>query len=496
MATLSSILPPVNLSIASGTLPVGNGGTGATTLTGVVKGSGSSALTAGNVDLTSEVSGTLPVASGGTGATTLTANAVVIGNDTGALQTVAPGTSGNALVSNGTSWISQAISSASVQTFSSSGTWTKPSGANFVLVEVWGAGGGGGRPQAGAANGPGGGGGGGAYNYRLFSDSELSSTVAVTIGAGGAGGTSNGGSGSIGGDTSFGGLIIGYAGAGGNGFQTGTNVNNGGPGGGVQSAGTGTSYIAGAPRNFNGTVANYDIGPSNFGGGIGGDTYTLGTTTTTVYNGRSSGFGGGGGGAANGSALTGLIGNGGASSYGGGGAGAGGANTSGGSSFNRSAGVGGGPIPSSTDGVGSGIRGGAPIQPGVTTPVAGLFRHGGCGGLPAASLSTYSNGGYFMATNGTQTAVLGVQSAAGESTQFIFVSSDGLGTYTTYPTGRVGGNSCGIVYDGSKYVMFSPTTSTGYAANGVSLFSTTNFTTFTDYTVPSTMKSLMERYNQ
>ena len=208
MATLSSILPPVNLSIASGTLPVGNGGTGATTLTGVVKGSGSSALTAGNVDLTSEVSGTLPVASGGTGATTLTANAVVIGNDTGALQTVAPGTSGNALVSNGTSWISQAISSASVQTFSSSGTWTKPSGANFVLVEVWGAGGGGGRPQAGAANGPGGGGGGGAYNYRLFSASELSSTVAVTIGAGGAGGTSNGGSGSIGGDTSFGGLII------------------------------------------------------------------------------------------------------------------------------------------------------------------------------------------------------------------------------------------------------------------------------------------------
>ena len=31
MATLSSILPPVSLSTASGTLPVGNGGTGATT---------------------------------------------------------------------------------------------------------------------------------------------------------------------------------------------------------------------------------------------------------------------------------------------------------------------------------------------------------------------------------------------------------------------------------------------------------------------------------
>ena len=38
MATLSSILPPVNVSTASGTLPVSNGGTGATTLTGYVKG--------------------------------------------------------------------------------------------------------------------------------------------------------------------------------------------------------------------------------------------------------------------------------------------------------------------------------------------------------------------------------------------------------------------------------------------------------------------------
>lgn len=48
----------------------------------------------------------LAVADGGTGVSTLTANAVVLGNGTSPVQTVAPGTSGNALVSNGTTWVS------------------------------------------------------------------------------------------------------------------------------------------------------------------------------------------------------------------------------------------------------------------------------------------------------------------------------------------------------------------------------------------------------
>jgi len=64
---------PVALtSEVSGVLPVANGGTGAATLTGVVKSSGTTAFTAGAVVLTSEVSGILPVANGGTGAATLT----------------------------------------------------------------------------------------------------------------------------------------------------------------------------------------------------------------------------------------------------------------------------------------------------------------------------------------------------------------------------------------------------------------------------------------
>lgn len=48
--------------------------------------------------------GTLSVANGGTGATTLTANNVILGNGTSAPTFVAPGTSGNLLTSNGTTW--------------------------------------------------------------------------------------------------------------------------------------------------------------------------------------------------------------------------------------------------------------------------------------------------------------------------------------------------------------------------------------------------------
>jgi hypothetical protein len=54
----------------------------------------------------------LAVADGGTGASTFTANNVVLGNGTNSLagNTVAPGTSGNVLTSNGTTWTSLPLS--------------------------------------------------------------------------------------------------------------------------------------------------------------------------------------------------------------------------------------------------------------------------------------------------------------------------------------------------------------------------------------------------
>jgi hypothetical protein len=51
---------------------------------------------------------TVPVSKGGTGASTLAANSVLLGNNGSALQTVAPGTNGNVLTSNGTTWTSAA----------------------------------------------------------------------------------------------------------------------------------------------------------------------------------------------------------------------------------------------------------------------------------------------------------------------------------------------------------------------------------------------------
>ena len=67
-----------------------------------------------NSDITSLTGLTTPltVAQGGTGAATLTANNVLLGNGTSAPQFVAPSTTGNVLTSNGTTWVSSALTSA------------------------------------------------------------------------------------------------------------------------------------------------------------------------------------------------------------------------------------------------------------------------------------------------------------------------------------------------------------------------------------------------
>jgi hypothetical protein len=62
----------------TGTLNVSRGGTGATTLTGYVKGSGTSAMTASATIPTTDLSGTLAVANGGTGVTASTGTTAVV----------------------------------------------------------------------------------------------------------------------------------------------------------------------------------------------------------------------------------------------------------------------------------------------------------------------------------------------------------------------------------------------------------------------------------
>ena len=74
----------------TGTLPVANGGTGATTLTGYVKGAGTATMTATTTIPVADITGTLPVANGGTGATTLTG--IIKGTGTSSLTAAVAGT--------------------------------------------------------------------------------------------------------------------------------------------------------------------------------------------------------------------------------------------------------------------------------------------------------------------------------------------------------------------------------------------------------------------
>ena len=225
---------------------------------------------------------TVPVSKGGTGATSLTANNVLLGNNGNALQVVAPGTSGNVLTSDGTTWTSAAAAAggfSNLQVFTSSGTFTIPSGITKVKVTVVGGGGGGGGSD-GNINGSGGGGGGAAIE--IISGLTPGGTVSVTVGAGGTG-VSNG-AGNTGGTSSFGAYCSATGGSG-----SGAQANLAGSGG-VGSGGN--LNIAGQPGQ---TAEDISTRPSMAGGGtiLGGG----GNGRTTTGANAGGAYGGGGGGA-------------------------------------------------------------------------------------------------------------------------------------------------------------------------------------------------------
>lgn len=175
-------------------------------------------VTAINVDAAS--AGTLAVARGGTGATTLNSEAVVIGNATGAVKFVEPGTDGNVLTSNGTAWVSEAISAGGnyvLQVYTSPATWTKPASIKAVKVSVTSAGGGGGGVQAqntgSIRNIVGGQGGMGITGVLYLSAPSIPGPVSVTVGAQGNG--VSGAAGNSGGSSSFGSFLSATGGGGG-----------------------------------------------------------------------------------------------------------------------------------------------------------------------------------------------------------------------------------------------------------------------------------------
>lgn len=212
-----------------------------------------------------------------------------------------------------TTWDSNFVQ---ITTYSVSGTytWTKPTNPtpNFVYVLAWGGGGGGGAggsgPNGGNSEG-GAGGGGGAHERGLFRASDLSSTVTVTVGSGGLGGTGvtfGGTAGKPGQTTSFGSYLKAYGGGGGGcaaDNASGTWVGGGGGGGSGEEGGAGTNLVGGVGGGP-GTAATTTMGGkgatgpaagtlthAEFGGAGGGV-----TNITTQISGSKSIWGGGGGG--------------------------------------------------------------------------------------------------------------------------------------------------------------------------------------------------------
>lgn len=187
--------------------------------------------------------------------------------------------------------------SGTVDTITSSGTYSQ-TGEALVFLVAGGTGGNAGFISASTVGGGAGGGSGGV----LFDQIYIGAPVSVTIGSGGAGGATQGATGGTGGTTSFGSLSVTNAagvaggagstiGTAGNGASTTANagypVNSGITGGGGGGAGRGTSGAVGTPGIGGGATGAFGKGGDGGSSGVNGGA------------GTGYGAGGGGGGSSN-----------------------------------------------------------------------------------------------------------------------------------------------------------------------------------------------------
>lgn len=163
----------------------------------------------------------------------------------------------------------------SVQIFTTSGTWSRPDGVNYIKVSITGGGGGGGVGGGTDSTGHRAGAGGGSGDTEiLYLDVTGISSVPVTVGAGGAGGNTADENGAAGGNTAFGTHATAGGGVGGEeGYFSGNSV--------FRLGGAGGQTIVAGDLSFPGT-------PGEMSGGDPGAPYTV------SGNGAPSYWGGGG----------------------------------------------------------------------------------------------------------------------------------------------------------------------------------------------------------